>query len=175
MEPYHINQTASLPINTQPSFSLEKAMPSPDDIEAFMNQCGNVVLVNAIIDKNKETIMANFQRDNVGAFDFGRPPPLSDPSHPLFGQLLPPIGSYVPKEEPQPTPFDPTDPNIPASTQVKNPIPQINPTTTTPSLVQTTPFQNPFAQNPSPFTPFTIAATAQPSLQTPPITQSIFG
>ena len=85
MEPYHLDQTTSLPLSTQPSFSPENAMPSPIDIEAFMNQPGNAVLVNAIINKNKETIMANFQRDNVGAFDFGRPPPLLDPSHPLFG------------------------------------------------------------------------------------------
>ena len=84
MEPYHLDQTTSLPLSTQPSFSPKNAIPSPTDIEAFMNQPGNVVLVNAIIDKNKETIMANFQRDNIGAFDFGRPPPLLDPSHPLF-------------------------------------------------------------------------------------------
>ena len=60
MEPYHLDRTASPPLSTQPSFSPEQAMPSPTDIEAFMNQPGNAVLVNAIIDKNKETIMANF-------------------------------------------------------------------------------------------------------------------
>ena len=60
MEPYHLDQTASLPLSTQPSYSLEKAIPSPMDLEAFMNQPGNAVLVNAIIDKNKETIMENF-------------------------------------------------------------------------------------------------------------------
>lgn len=85
MEPYHLDQTQSLPLSTPPSSSQEKATPSPNDIETFMNQLGNAVLVNAIIDKNKETIMANFKRDNIRAFNFGRPPPLSDPSHPLFG------------------------------------------------------------------------------------------
>ena len=82
MEPYHLDRTTSPPLSTQPSFSPEKAMPSCTNIEAFMNQPGNAVLVNAIIDKNKETIMANFRRKNVGTFDFGRPPPLSYPSHP---------------------------------------------------------------------------------------------
>ncbi len=60
MEPYHLDQTTSLPLSTQPSFSPENIIPSPTDIEAFMNQLGNVVLVNTIIDKNKEKIMANF-------------------------------------------------------------------------------------------------------------------
>ena len=60
MEPYHLDQTTFLPLSTQPSFSLENAIPSPTNIEAFMNQPGNVVLVNAIIDKNKETIMEKF-------------------------------------------------------------------------------------------------------------------
>ena len=60
MEPYHLDQIASLPLSTQPSFNPENAIPSPTDIEAFMNQPGNAVLVNAIIDKNKETIMAKF-------------------------------------------------------------------------------------------------------------------
>ena len=60
MEPYHLDQTSSLPLSTQPSFSPNNAIPSSTDIEAFMNQPGNVVLVNAIIDKNKEIIMANF-------------------------------------------------------------------------------------------------------------------
>ncbi len=161
-------------------------MPSCTDIEAFMNQPRNAVLVNAIIDKNKETIMANFRRENVGTFDFGRPPPLSDPSHPLFGQLPPPIGSYdpnypqyMPKEEPPANPYDPTDPNIPSSTQVEISMPQANLATTTPSLVHTSPIQTPFTQNSSPFTPFTIVATApQPTLPNPPISQisaSIFG
>ena len=60
MEPYHLDRTTSPPLSTQPSFSPEQAMPSPTNIEAFMNQLGNAVLVNTIIDKNKETIMANF-------------------------------------------------------------------------------------------------------------------
>ena len=60
MEPYHLDQTASLPLSTQPSFIPENNIPSPTNIEAFMNWLGNVVLVNAIIDKNKETIMKNF-------------------------------------------------------------------------------------------------------------------
>ena len=46
------------------------------DIEAFMNQPGHATIVNAIIDRNKETIMENFLRDNVGLFEFGRPPPI---------------------------------------------------------------------------------------------------
>ena len=130
MKPYHLDQTTSLPLSSQPSYNPENATPSPFDIEAFMNQPGNALLVNAIIDKNKETIMANFQRDNVRVFDFGRPPPFSDPSHPLFGMLPPPIGSYdrnhllyVPKAVIPPTPYDPRDPNIPASTQVKISLP----------------------------------------------------
>ena len=97
--------------------------------------------------------MANFQRDNVGAFDFGRLPPSSHPSHPLFGKLSSPPGSsepnhpsYISHEEPQTTPYDPTDPNIPSSTQVETSIPQVNPVTTTPPLVHTTLFQTPFSQ-----------------------------
>ena len=52
------------------------------DIDAFMNQLGH-----GIINQNKETIMENFLRDNVGAFDFGHPPrtDILDPMHPLFG------------------------------------------------------------------------------------------
>ena len=155
MEPYHLDHTSSLPLSTPPSYSPEKSIPSSTDLEAFMNQPGNAMLVNAIIDKNKETIMENFQRDNVGAFDFGRPPALSDLSHPLFGQVPPPIGSYdpnhpsyIPHEEPPPTPYDPTDPNIPSSTQVEISIPQTNPVTTPPPLVHATPSQTPFAQKP---------------------------
>ena len=80
------------------------------DIEAFMNQPGHATIVNAIIDQNKETIMENFLRDNVGVFEFGRPPPLdiTDPAHRLFGW--------------QPPQVEPADPNIP-STQVPIPIP----------------------------------------------------
>ena len=52
-----------------------------------MNQPSHVTIVNAIIDRNKETIMENYVRDIVGAFDFGCPSPtnISDPAHPLFG------------------------------------------------------------------------------------------
>ena len=34
--------------------------PSSQDIEEFMNQLGNVTLVNAIINENLNTIIANF-------------------------------------------------------------------------------------------------------------------
>ena len=73
--------------------------------------------------------MANFQRDNVGAFNFRRPPPLSDPTHPLFGKLPPPIGPanpnhllYIAHEEHKPLMFESMDLNIP-STQLGAPIP----------------------------------------------------
>ena len=57
------------------------------DIKTFMNQLGHASIVNAIIDRNKETVMANFLRDNVGLFEFGHPPPIDiiDPTHSLFG------------------------------------------------------------------------------------------
>ena len=73
------------------------------DIEAFMNQPGHATIVNAIIDRNKETIMENFLRDNVGLFKFGRPPPIdiTDPTHPLFGWRPPQV--------------EPVDPNIPST------------------------------------------------------------
>ena len=90
-----------------------------------MNQPGHATIVNAIIDHNKETIMANFLQDNVGLFEFGRPPPIdiTDPAHPLFGW--------------QPPQVEPADPNIP-STQVPVPIPQNPYPTLTQSLVHTT-------------------------------------
>ena len=85
----------------------------------------------------------------------------------------------MPKEEPLANPYDPTDPNIPSSTQVEISMPLANPATTTPSLVHTSPLQTPFTQNTSPFTPFTIVVAApQPNLPNPPISQisaSIFG
>ena len=76
--------------------NLEDLGPSISDVDSFMTQLGNVTFVNAIIAKNRETIMANFQRDNISAFGFGRPPPLDilDPTHPLFGRLPPPIGPF---------------------------------------------------------------------------------
>ena len=61
MEPYHLEQASSLPLSTPPPFSPENAIPSPTDIEAFMNQPGNAVLVNAIIDKNKEQSWQTFR------------------------------------------------------------------------------------------------------------------
>lgn len=68
--------------------------------------------------------------------------------------------------------FDAMDPNIPSSTQIGISIPQANPSTTTPSLVHTTPLQTTFAQSASPFTPFTAAIAApQPSFPNPPISQ----
>ena len=68
-----------------------------------MNQPGHATIVNAIIDRNKETIMENLLRDNVGLFEFGRPPPvdITDPTHPLFGW--------------QPPQVEPADPNIPST------------------------------------------------------------
>ena len=79
-----------------PTVSITPSDPPPQtpddlgssiDIEAFMNQPGYATIINAIIDRNKETIMENFLRDNVGLFKFGCPPPINitDPTHPLFG------------------------------------------------------------------------------------------
>ena len=45
--------------NPSPS-TLARIGPSSQDIEEFMNQPGNATLVNAIIDKNLPTIIANF-------------------------------------------------------------------------------------------------------------------
>ena len=75
-----------------------------------MNQLAHANIVNAIINLNKETIMENFLRDNVGVFKFGHPPPIDikNPTHPLFGWQAPQV--------------EPVDPNIP-STQVPVPIP----------------------------------------------------
>ena len=52
-----------------------------------MNQLGHATIINVIIDQNRDTIMENILRDNVGAFDFGRPPPTNiiDPMYSLFG------------------------------------------------------------------------------------------
>ncbi len=83
-----------------PPQNLEELGPSLD-IDTFMHQLGHMTIANAIIGRNRETIMVDFLRDNVGVFGFGRPPPLDiyDPVHSLFGRLPPPIG-----------PFDPSDP-----------------------------------------------------------------
>ncbi len=47
--------------------------------------------------------MENFLRDNVGAFEFGFPPPIniSNPTQPLFGW--------------KPPQMEPADPNIPST------------------------------------------------------------
>lgn len=75
--------------------------------------------------------MDNLLRDSVGAFDFGRPPPfdITDPRHPLFGKLTPPIGPsnpndplFIPNRGYQSTQLEPVDINIP-STQLGAPIP----------------------------------------------------
>jgi hypothetical protein len=82
-QPYPIVSTTPLdpppPILEISSFVL--------DIDAFINQPGHVTIINAIIDQNRETIMAKFLRDNVSVFDFGRSPPINitDPVHSLFG------------------------------------------------------------------------------------------
>lgn len=104
-----------------------------------MNQLGHATIVNAIIDQNKETIMANVQCDNISTFGFGRPPPMdmTDPTHPLYGMVLPFTNTFDPNDS-----FcmssaiqqilDPNilDPNIP-STQLGASMPQPNQPTTT--------------------------------------------
>ena len=111
-----------------------------------MNQPSHATIVNAIIDQNKETIMENLLRNNVGAFEFGRPQALniSDPTHPLFGWQPPSVGSYI-LNDPfsslnkgyQPPQMEPTDPNIP-SIQEPIPIPQNTHPILTQPLVHTT-------------------------------------
>ena len=68
MDPYPTSSLAGAPLdlvttvnthNPSPS-TPAKLGPSPQDIEAFMNQQGNATLVNAIIDKNLNTIIAKF-------------------------------------------------------------------------------------------------------------------
>ena len=89
-----------------------------------MNQPGHATIVNVIIDRNRETMMENFQRDNIGAFGFGRPPPLdaSDPAHPLYGMVPPSFSALDPNDPFQMTSVlqqipDPNipDPNIPST------------------------------------------------------------
>ena len=105
MDPSHssnITQAQPYPIVSMmppdPPPKIQKETCYSIDIDAFMNQPGHTTIVNAIMDRNKETIMENFLRDNVGAFDFGCPPPINilDPTHPLFGWQPPFIGSYGP-------------------------------------------------------------------------------
>ena len=72
---------------------------------------------------------------------------ISNPTHPLFGRLPPPIGPsnpndpfFIPKRGHQMVPLETMDPNIP-STQLGAPIPQNNQPTNAQSLVHTTPQQ----------------------------------
>ena len=126
--------------------------------------------MNAIIEKNKETIMANFQKDNTRASDFENPTPLSDPSHPLFGKIPPSIGPknhnnlfYIPHKENNPTIFEAMYPNIP-STQLGAPIPPNPQNTITQSLVHSTSHRSIFTQTKLPFTPIVIVASQPTSL-----------
>ena len=68
MDPYPTSSSIGIPLdpvttanthNPSPS-TPAKLGPSPQDIEAFMNQLGNANFLNAIIDKNLNTIIANF-------------------------------------------------------------------------------------------------------------------
>ena len=137
MEPYptsstigaHLDLVTPINICNPPPLTLEKPRPSPQDIEAFMNQLGNATLVNAIIDKNINTIMENFQKDKIEEPNFESLILLLDPSHRLFGKLPPPIGLddpnhplYIPREENKISMFEAMIPNIP-STQLGAPIP----------------------------------------------------
>ena len=110
MDPSHSGNVSRA--QPYPVVSMTQSDPSPQnleepgssiDIEAFMNQPGHATIINAIIDRNKETIMENFLRDNVGVFEFWRPPPIDiiDPTHPLFGW--------------QPPQVEPINPNIPST------------------------------------------------------------
>ena len=99
MDPYPTSSSIGIPLdpvatasthNSSPSTPV-KIGPSPQDIEEFMNQSKNATLVNAIIDKNLNTIIANFQKDKIEEPAFTNTIPLSDPSHPLFGVPITPI------------------------------------------------------------------------------------
>ena len=110
-----------------------------------MNQLGNATLVNAIIDKNLNTIIANFQKYKIEELTFANPIPPSNSSHPLFGKLPPPIGPddpnhplYIPRDENKPPVFEAMDPNI-SFNQLGAPIPPHPQNTITQSLVHTTP------------------------------------
>ena len=68
MDPYPTSSLVGTPLdpvtpistyNLSPS-TPAKLGPSPQDIEEFMNQLENATLVNVIIDKNLNTIIANF-------------------------------------------------------------------------------------------------------------------
>ena len=89
---------ASMITYDPPPHNPKDLEPSLLDIDAFMNQPRNVILVNVIIDRNRGTIMESFQRDIVGGFGFERPPPLeiTYPTYPLFGKFsLPNHFSYL--------------------------------------------------------------------------------
>ena len=68
MDPYPTTSLVGTPLDPiiiasthDPSPSTpERLGPSSQDIEEFMNQPGNATLVNANIDKNLPTIIANF-------------------------------------------------------------------------------------------------------------------
>lgn len=68
MDPYPISSLVGTPLdpitpasthNPSPS-TPAKLGPSSQDIEEFMNQTGNATLVNSIIDKNLNAIIAKF-------------------------------------------------------------------------------------------------------------------
>ena len=178
MDPYPISSLVGTPLdritptsthNPSPS-TPTRLRPSSQDIEEFMNQLGNATLVNAIIDKNLNTIIANFQKDKTTEPDFENPIPLSDPSHPLFGKLPPPIGPddsknslYITRGENQLPLFEDIDPNIPSS-QLGAPIPPLPQNTIIQSLVLTTPHQPSFTQTKLPFLSISGAASQSTSL-----------
>ena len=68
MDPYPTSNSVGTPLDPVTTTSTHDPSPStpaklgtsPQDIEAFMNQLGNATLVNSIIDKNLNTIIANF-------------------------------------------------------------------------------------------------------------------
>ena len=103
MEPYPTSSLASAPLDLMtpistcnpPPSTPKKPGPSPQDIEAFMNQLENVTLVNAIIDKNINTIMENFQKDKIEKPDYENPTPLLDPSHPFLESFHHQLGLMI--------------------------------------------------------------------------------
>ena len=172
MEPYPISSSVGTssdpitPVNTH-NPSPSKLGPSTQDIEEFMNQPGNATLVNAIIDKNLPTIIANFQRDKTEEPTFPTLAPLSDPSYSLFGVPIAPIEPFDPNTTPQednkPFLFEAMDPNIPSS-QLGAPIPPPPPHTITQSLVHITPHQSISTQTKLPFLPISGVAPQSTSL-----------
>ena len=181
IDPSHSSSTSRLepyPIismmQPDPPLQIPEETSSSIDIDAFMNQPGHATIVNAIIDRNKETIMENFLRDNVGAFEFGRPPPIdiSDPTHLLFGWQPPSVGSSILNDpfsslntwyqRPQ---IEPVDPNIP-STQVSATIPQNTHPILTQPLVHTTSQPTPSVSSASVSTPHF------PTPENPPFTSN---